>query len=50
MIVKNIVHFVNKLILDENTIIWVHCGCEVCVTRLVSIPDIGLSIKNTSCY
>ena len=46
---ENIVDFVNKLILDKYTTVLVHCGWEVCVTGLVSVPESCLSIKNTSC-
>ena len=49
VIVKNIVDFVNKLILDKYTTVLAHCGWEVCITGLVSIPESCLSIKNTSC-
>ena len=47
-IVKNIVDFVNKLIIEEYTKILVRCGCDVCVRGLFCIPDSGLTIKNTS--
>ena len=46
--VKNIVGFVNKLILEEYTEILVSCGYDVCLIGLFRIRDSGLSIKNTS--
>ena len=48
VIVKRIVDFLNKLILEEYTAILVRCGCDICLTGLFIIPDGGLNIKNTS--